>query len=79
VRVLQGLLALASRHPVAALERACDIALSHGAYHLRTLRALLARDAPRQEQFAFLQEHPLIRDLSTYGQFVHDTLQKEAL
>jgi transposase len=79
VRVLQGLLALASRHPVAALEHACDIALSHGAYHLRTLRALLARDVPRQEQFAFLEEHPLIRDLSAYGQFVHDTFQKEAL
>jgi transposase len=78
VRVLQGLLALAGRHPVADLERACDIALSHGAYYLRTLRVLLRRhDAARQEQLPFLQEHPLIRDLSVYGQFVHDAFTKE--
>jgi transposase len=72
VRVLQGLLALAGRHPSAALERACDIALSHGAYHLRPLRVLLTReDACRQEPLPFLEEHPLIRDLSAYGQFIH--------
>jgi hypothetical protein len=77
VRVLQGLLSLAGRHPVAALERACDIAQSYGAYHLRTLRTLVAQhEAPRQEQL-FLDEHPLIRDLSAYGQFVHDSCDME--
>lgn len=78
VRVLQGLLGLAGRHPVAALERVCDIALSHQAYHLRTLRGLLARDeASRQEPLPFLEEHPLIRDPSAYDQFVHDAINKE--
>jgi transposase len=77
VRVLQGLLNLAHRHPCAAIEHACDIALSHGAYRLRTLRALIERQGPRQEQLPFVQEHPLIRDLSDYGQFVHNTFQKE--
>jgi transposase len=77
VRVLQGLLNLAHRHPCAAIERACDIALSHGAYRLRTLRALIDRAAPRQEQLPFLDEHTLIRPLSAYDQFVHDTFQKE--
>jgi hypothetical protein len=77
VRVLQGLLNLAHRYPGAAIEQACDTALSHGAYRLRTLRALLERQGPRQEQLPFVQEHPLIRDLSDYGQFVHDTFQKE--
>jgi len=78
VRVLQGLLALAGRHAVADLERACAIATSHGAYHLRTVRVLLTRhDASRQEPLPFLEEHPLIRDLSAYGQFVHDTCDKE--
>jgi hypothetical protein len=78
VRVLQGLLALAGRHAVAELERACDIASSHGAYHWRTVRILLARhDASRQEALPFLEEHPLIRDLSAYGQFVQDTFDKE--
>ncbi len=77
VRVLQGLLNLAHRHPCAAIEHACDIALSHGAYRLRTLRALIEQQGPRQEQLPFVQEHPLIRDLSDYGQFVHNTFQKE--
>jgi transposase len=77
VRVLQGLLNLAGRHPCAAIEHACDIALSHGAYRLRTLRALIERQGPRQEQLPFVEEHPLIRDLSAYGQFVHDIFQKE--
>ncbi len=78
VRVLQGLLALASRHPVAALEHACDIALSHGAYHLRTVRQLLARpDASRQEPLPFLEEHPLIRPLSDYGQLILNPFAKE--
>ena len=77
VRVLQGLLNLAHRHSSDAIERACDIALSHGAFRLRTIRALLDRAAPRQEQLPFLEEHTLIRQLSDYDQFVHDTFQKE--
>jgi transposase len=77
VRVLQGLLNLAHRHPADAIEQACDIALSYGAYRLRTLRAVIERQAPRQEQLPFLEEHTLIRDLSDYGQFVHDAFQKE--
>jgi transposase len=75
VRVLQGLLNLAGRHPVAAIEQACAIAISYGAYHLRTVRALVAREAPRQELMPFASEHPIIRPLSDYGQFVHDAFQ----
>jgi transposase len=78
VRVLQGLLHLAGRHPSDQLEKACDIALSYGSYRLRTIRTLLKREAPRQESFAFLDEHPIIRDLSEYGRLVHDAFQKEA-
>jgi transposase len=78
VRVLQGLLNLAHRHPGDAIERACAIALSHGAYRLRTLRVLIDRAAPRQEQRPFLQEHALIRQLSDYGQFVHDTSRRRS-
>jgi transposase len=77
VRVLQGLLNLAHRHPGDAIERACDVALSYGAYRLRTIRALIERQAPRQESLPFLEEHPLIRKLSDYGQFVHDIFTKE--
>jgi Mu transposase-like protein/integrase-like protein len=78
VRVLQGLLHLASRHPCAQLEKACDIALSYGCYRLRTIRTLLNREAPRQESFAFVEQHPIIRSLSEYAQLVHNAFQKEA-
>jgi transposase len=75
VRVLQGLLSLASRHPASEIERVCEIATSYGAYHLRTLRSLVKRQAPKQEVLAFLTDHPVIRPISEYGQFVHDAFQ----
>jgi transposase len=79
VRVLQGLLSLAGKHPVAAIDRACEIARSYGAYHLRTIRALIAHDAPKQESLPFLSEHPMIRPLSDYSQFVHDVFQSREM
>jgi cytochrome c553 len=59
--------ALAGKHPAAELERVCQIALSHGAYRLRTLRELLKRQAAPQQAFEFLVEHPIIRPLSDYS------------
>jgi len=69
VRVLVGLKALAAKHPPSAIEQACQTALAHGAYRLRTIRELLRRqaDAPQQQQFEFLTEHPVIRPLSDYS------------
>ena len=68
---MQGLLSLAQKHPVAALERACQLAIEHGAWRLRDLRELLERAAPPpQQQFTFLESHPLIRDLKTYADFI---------
>jgi transposase len=78
LRVLQGLLALANKHPRDRLDRACGIALSYRCYRLRTIRTLLERDAPRQESFAFVDEHPIIRSLSEYAQLVHRAVQTEA-
>jgi Integrase core domain len=75
VRVLQGLLNLAGRHPARAIEQACEIATSYGAYHLRTIRMLIERQAPKQELLPFQSVHPMIRPLSEYGQLVHDAFQ----
>ena len=77
VRVLQGLLHLADRHPAEALEEACAAAFSHLSYRLRTIRQLLRRQSERQELFDFVKEHPLIRSLGEYSQFVRQALQKE--
>jgi len=67
VRVLVGLKALAGKYDAESLEKASDIALSHGAYRLRSIRQLLKRQASKQKQFDFLQQHPIIRPLSDYS------------
>jgi transposase len=79
VRVLIGLMSLAGRHPTAAIERACGIAWSYGSYRLRTIRALIARDAPTQGTMSFMSEHPMIRPLSEYDRFVHDAFQQKEI
>ena len=76
VRVLLGLLALTKQHDAEAIERACEVAFSHGAWRLRTIRQLLKRDAPEQETFDFLDEHPIIRPLSDYGKLVSTSFQQ---
>jgi hypothetical protein len=75
MRVLLGLLILASRYSTGAVENACEIALTYVAFHLRFIRALVKRQGPKQEVLRFLSDHPLIRPLKEYGQFVHDAFQ----
>lgn len=68
IRVLVGLKSLAKKNDYARLERACKVALSHGAYRLRTIRELLKRDDTEcQQQFEFISEHPIIRPLADYS------------
>ena len=78
MRVVQGLLSLTHRHDWEAIERACGIAHGYGSYQLRTIRALIDRQAASQELFAFVVHHAIIRQLSEYDQFVHEAFQKEA-
>jgi hypothetical protein len=70
LRVLQGVLSLARRQPSERLEKACETALSYGAFRLRTIRQLIDRQAAEQPPLPFLDEHPLIRPLSDYSQFI---------
>ena len=70
-RVLLGLLALAQKHPVKALEAAAQQALHHGTWRLRDLRTLLEQAVP-SPQLDFLETHPLIRNLDTYRDCVPD-------
>lgn len=77
VRVLNGLLSLAHRHPSPSIEKACEVAQTHGAYRLRTIRMLIQRQAPKQDPFEFIEEHPIIRSLAEYGALVHAAIQKD--
>ena len=77
-RVLQGLLALTQKHASEALEKACETALSHGAYRLQTLRKLLERSADKQQPLPFLDEHPIIRPLDDYAAVVARAIHRQA-
>jgi hypothetical protein len=72
IRPLVGLLNLAQRHPCDLIENACEIALSHDAFRLRTIRELIKKGGSKQEPLEFIDEHPIIRQMSDYGEFVKD-------
>jgi hypothetical protein len=83
VRVLMGLLSLSDKHSRRVIEQACQIAHSHGAYHLRSVRQLIehqsstatAQTKPLEQQtFDFIQQHPIIRDLGDYERFVRQAI-----
>lgn len=73
VRVLVGLMSLTHRYDSDQIEHACRIALTHQAFHLRAVRALLKREQGRQKEFDFLAEHEIIRDMADYGQLVQSS------
>jgi hypothetical protein len=77
-RVLRGLLSLTRKYRSRELEVACEVAHANQCYRLRSIRRLIERAESKQQPFAFLEEHPLIRNLSEYGSVVAVDLQKEA-
>ena len=66
VRVLQGLLALAKKHPAHIVNQAAGVALQTGCYRLRPLRTLCDRYRQAETEIAFDDNHPIIRPLSEY-------------
>ncbi|MCL2330871.1 MAG: IS21 family transposase, partial [Phycisphaerae bacterium] len=77
-RVLQGVISLSRKHHSEELEKACEKALSHGVFHLRTLRQLIDRQSSQQTTFAFLEEHPIIRPMDDYAAVVEAALARKA-
>jgi len=76
-RVLWGLLSLTQKHPSESLEKACEIALSQGAFRLRAIRHLVERPGSKQEPLPFLQEHAIIRPLDDYARVVAAALERQ--
>ncbi len=76
VRVLHGLLNLIDKHPSVVIEQACETAFANDCYQLRSLRKLIEHGSSKQKSFDFLEEHPLIRNLSEYGDLVRVDFQK---
>ena len=78
IRVLQGLLSLINKHPCQLIEQACELAHASQSYRLATIRQLIKHRGSKQHQFEFLAEHPIIRNLSEYGDIVRVNFRKEA-
>jgi hypothetical protein len=79
VRVLMGLISLGNHASRQAVERACEVALGHGAYHLRNLRQLIKQQNPAmtQQAFEFASEHPIIRPVADYEQWLNEALMQQ--
>jgi len=71
IRVLQGLNALGRKYTNRAIDQACEQAIGMSAFHLKEIKGLLARtDHHNQENFEFMDKHPLIREMSEYTQML---------
>jgi len=75
IRVLVGLLNLAHHYDGSRIDQACEIALTHDAFRLKTIRKLIQRGGPRQEELEFIDEHPIIRSMSDYEAIVKRSLR----
>ena len=78
IRVLHSLLRLAEKHPSVVIDKACEIAHANGCFRLQPLRKLIEHTEAKQ-QFDFLDQHPLIRNLSEYGDVLRVDFQKEVV
>jgi transposase len=76
IRTVIGLLSLVDRQPCALIDKACEIAISYGAYHLKNVRRLIDQKAAKQEQMEFMQEHPIIRSMDVYGELVRKAFRE---
>jgi len=70
VRVLQGFLSLARKHPANVINRASRAALEAGCFRLRPLRQLCQNYSEAYQEPGFNDNHPIIRPLSEYQQLL---------
>jgi len=70
-----GFLSLVHRYDSTRIDQACEIALTHNAFRLKTIRGLIQRGGPKQQELEFIDEHPIIRSLSDYEAIVRTSLR----
>src|SRR6266700_7807464 len=69
LRSIMGLCALIKQHSATAINTACSKALKAGTYRFKDLRRLIGSPSV-QQVFGFAENHPLIRDLTIYSNFI---------
>ena len=66
-RVLNGLLQLDHKYTSSAIDDACRKALEYECFYLRELKRIINDSGQKeQQQFSFIEEHPLIRKINEY-------------
>lgn len=78
-RSVLGLLRLTDKYRASEIDKACEIAASYQAYQLKQVRKLLKKQAPKQEQFEFMDDHPIIRSMDIYGDLVQAAIKSASL
>ena len=61
------------------MEQACSVALAESRFHLKDIKALLEAPQAEQEMMPFLATHPLIRDITEYGQFLQQLYPEDEI
>lgn len=75
-RVLQGLLSLTKKYQTEQIDRACDTAWRSQAFNYRVIKRLLENQTAAQQQtMEFVGDHPIIRSVSEYSDFIQRSLQ----
>jgi hypothetical protein len=69
IRVLQGFVGLTRKHSATVINSVSRVALDTRLFRLRPLRELCKRLADREAE-EFMDDHPIIRPLSTYQELL---------
>jgi hypothetical protein len=75
IRVLVGLLNLVNQYDSNSIDRACEIALTHEAFRLKTIKGLIQKGGCKQQELEFIDEHPIIRSMSDYQAIVKESIR----
>lgn len=77
-RTLLGLLSLSRKYECEQIENACEIAWRSQCFNYKIVKRLLdKRVTTEQQTMKFMEDHPTIRSLSEYGQFVNGAIHGE--
>jgi transposase len=75
-RTIQGLLSLCRKYESKQIDRACDIAWRNKSFSYRVIKTLLEKEsAAAQQTMEFMEDHPMIRSITEYGEFVKRAIQ----
>jgi len=75
IRVLVGLLNLVNQYDGNSIDKACEIALTHEAFRLKTIKGLIQKGGCKQQELEFIDEHPIIRSMSDYQAIVKESIR----